>query len=102
MGMRALLILALLTISLGTVSPGPVASAQDATPVAAAEGEPIILGAAVHQSDWMAAYDLPPLEGLASLSTTSTPMGASSAVRFSSSTATVGPIRRRSATWRSS
>ncbi|HEX2280397.1 MAG TPA: ABC transporter substrate-binding protein, partial [Thermomicrobiales bacterium] len=60
--MRALLVFALLTISLGTVSSGRVASAQDATPVAA-EGEPIILGAAVHQSDWMAAYDLPPLEG---------------------------------------
>ena len=30
---------------------------------AAPEGDPIVIGAAVHQSDWMAAYDLPPLEG---------------------------------------
>jgi branched-chain amino acid transport system substrate-binding protein len=42
---------------------GSVAWAQDATPAAAPAGDPIVLGAAVHQSDWMAAYDLPPLEG---------------------------------------
>lgn len=57
---RTLLACALLLTGLG---PGLVARAQDATPASAPEGEPIVLGAAVHQSDWMAAYDLPPLEG---------------------------------------
>ena len=59
---RSLLALALLVTGLGAGS-GSVAWAQDATPAAAPEGDPIVLGAAVHQSDWMAAYDLPPLEG---------------------------------------
>ncbi len=59
---RALLTLALLVTVLGAGS-GSVAWAQDATPAAAPEGDPIVIGAAVHQSDWMAAYDLPPLEG---------------------------------------
>ena len=57
---RALLALALLAIGFGAGTQ-PIASAQDATPAAA--GDPIVIGAAVHQSDWMAAYDLPPLEG---------------------------------------
>ena len=60
MTVRALLVLALLAIGFG-VGTQPNASAQDATP--AASGDPIVIGAAVHQSDWMAAYDLPPLEG---------------------------------------
>ena len=61
---RALLALALLVTGLGPASAGSVVQARDATPAAAApQGEPIVLGAAVHQSDWMAAYDLPPLEG---------------------------------------
>lgn len=59
MALRALLALALLAAGFATQLS---ASAQDATP-AAASGDPIIIGAAVHQSDWMAAYDLPPLEG---------------------------------------
>ncbi len=63
MVIRALLVLALFTIGLGTVGPGPVANAQDATPGAEAQGDPIIIGAAIHQSEWMAAYDLPSLEG---------------------------------------
>jgi branched-chain amino acid transport system substrate-binding protein len=63
MVIRTLLALALLVIGLGTAAPGFVASAQDATPGAAPAGDPIVIGAAVHQSDWMAAYDLPPLEG---------------------------------------
>jgi branched-chain amino acid transport system substrate-binding protein len=58
---RILLTLALSAIGLGAIGAGPIARAQDATP--AASGEPIVLGAAVHQTDWMAAYDLPPLEG---------------------------------------
>ena len=29
----------------------------------AQDEDPIVIGAAVHQSGWMAAYDLPPLEG---------------------------------------
>ena len=57
---RVFLVLALLAIGFG-VGTHPNASAQDATP--AASGDPIVIGAAVHQSDWMAAYDLPPLEG---------------------------------------
>jgi branched-chain amino acid transport system substrate-binding protein len=60
---RVLLVLSLLTIGFSAMGPGSIARAQEATPVAAPQGEPIILGAAVHQSDWMAAYDLPPLEG---------------------------------------
>jgi branched-chain amino acid transport system substrate-binding protein len=60
MTVRALLVLALLAIGFG-VGTHPNAIAQDATP--AASGDPIVIGAAVHQSDWMAAYDLPPLEG---------------------------------------
>lgn len=62
MATRTLLTMALLLLGLGAVIPAAGARAQDATP-AAPSGEPIILGAAVHQSDWMAAYDLPPLEG---------------------------------------
>ena len=58
MTVRALLALALLAAGFGTQV---TASAQEATP--AASGDPIVIGAAVHQSDWMAAYDLPPLEG---------------------------------------
>jgi len=39
--------------------------AQDATPAAAApEGDPIVIGAAIHQSGWMAAYDLPSLASM--------------------------------------
>lgn len=43
--------------------------AQDATPAAspmaaAPTGEPIIIGAAIHQSGWMAAYDLPSLASM--------------------------------------
>ena len=58
---RGLLVLGLLVAG---VSSSSGAWAQDATPMAAApEGDPIVIGAAVHQSDWMAAYDLPPLEG---------------------------------------
>ena len=59
--LRALLTLALFVTGLGTIGLGSAARAQEGTPAAA--GEPIILGAALHQSDWMAAYDLPPLEG---------------------------------------
>jgi branched-chain amino acid transport system substrate-binding protein len=55
-----MLVLTLLAIGFG-VGTQPIANAQDATP--AASGDPIVIGAAVHQSDWMAAYDLPPLEG---------------------------------------
>ncbi|MGH2617283.1 MAG: ABC transporter substrate-binding protein, partial [Thermomicrobiales bacterium] len=61
MMIRAVLTLALFVIGLGAAGSQPVARAQDATP--AAEGDPIVIGAAVHQTDWMAAYDLPPLEG---------------------------------------
>lgn len=61
MVIRTLLALALLVVGLGAGT-ATVTQAQDATP-AAPEGDPIVLGAAVHQSDWMAAYDLPPLEG---------------------------------------
>jgi branched-chain amino acid transport system substrate-binding protein len=59
--MRTLLTLALFLLGLGSIAPISSARAQDGTP--APTGEPIILGAAVHQSGWMAAYDLPPLEG---------------------------------------
>lgn len=58
MAVRALLALALLAAGFATQM---TASAQDATP--APSGDPIVIGAAVHQSGWMAAYDLPPLEG---------------------------------------
>ena len=53
---RALLALTLLAVGFGTQL---TASAQDATP--AASGDPIVIGAAIHQTDWMAAYDLPTL-----------------------------------------
>ena len=56
MAIRALLVLALLAAGFGTQV---TAHAQDATP--AAEGDPIVIGAAIHQTDWMAAYDLPTL-----------------------------------------
>jgi branched-chain amino acid transport system substrate-binding protein len=59
---RILLTLTLLMVGLGAAGWGSIVNAQDATP-AAPEGDPIVLGAAVHQTDWMAAYDLPPLEG---------------------------------------
>lgn len=39
--------------------------AQDATPAAAApSGDPIVIGAAINQSGWMAAYDLPSLASM--------------------------------------
>jgi branched-chain amino acid transport system substrate-binding protein len=57
-----MLALALFAVSLGTAGLQPAARAQEGTP-AALEGDPIVIGAAVHQTDWMAAYDLPPLEG---------------------------------------
>ena len=61
MVIRAVLALALFAIGFAPGLVGKAVLAQDATP--AASGEPIVLGAAVHQTDWMAAYDLPPLEG---------------------------------------
>ena len=60
MATRMLLVLALAAMGLSTGVPA-IVNAQDATP--AASGDPIVIGAAVHQSGWMAAYDLPPLEG---------------------------------------
>jgi branched-chain amino acid transport system substrate-binding protein len=60
--MRVLMTLALMAIGLGAAGPSPVARAQDATP--AASGEPIVIGAAIHQTDWMAAYDLPTLAAM--------------------------------------
>jgi branched-chain amino acid transport system substrate-binding protein len=54
---RVLLALAMLAVGFGAQV---TASAQDATP-AAPSGDPIVLGAAIHQSGWMAAYDLPSL-----------------------------------------
>jgi branched-chain amino acid transport system substrate-binding protein len=57
MAFRATLTLTLL-LGLGFVVPTARTGAQDAP-----TGEPIVIGAAVHQTDWMAAYDLPPLEG---------------------------------------
>ncbi len=57
---RIVLTLALVAMGLAAGAPA-IVNAQDATP--APSGDPIVIGAAVHQSDWMAAYDLPPLEG---------------------------------------
>jgi branched-chain amino acid transport system substrate-binding protein len=56
---RALLSLALVGLGVGSIAPLSNVSAQDATP--AASGDPIVIGAAIHQTDWMAAYDLPTL-----------------------------------------
>ncbi|MCC6792588.1 MAG: ABC transporter substrate-binding protein [Thermomicrobiales bacterium] len=56
-------VLASLMLALSFAGVSGSATAQDATPPAAPSGDPIIIGAAVHQSDWMSAYDLPPLEG---------------------------------------
>jgi branched-chain amino acid transport system substrate-binding protein len=57
------IVLASLMLALRFAGVSGTALAQDATPPAAPTGDPIIIGAAVHQSDWMSAYDLPPLEG---------------------------------------
>jgi branched-chain amino acid transport system substrate-binding protein len=56
---RALLSLALVGFGAGSIAPLSNVGAQDATP--AASGDPIVIGAAIHQTDWMAAYDLPTL-----------------------------------------
>ena len=58
---RAVLALALFALGVGPGLVGTTVLAQDATP--AASGDPIVIGAAIHQTEWMAAYDLPPLEG---------------------------------------
>jgi len=50
-------------MGLGATGAGSVVRAQDATPMAAS-GEPIVIGAAIHQTDWMSAYDLPTLAAM--------------------------------------
>ena len=62
MVLRAMLALAILAMGLGTAGPVAPVNAQDATP--AASGDPIVIGAAIHQTDWMAAYDLPTLAAM--------------------------------------
>jgi branched-chain amino acid transport system substrate-binding protein len=62
---RTFLAQGLAVVGVGVTGFRSLVVAQDATPAAAApEGEPIVIGAAIHQSGWMAAYDLPSLASM--------------------------------------
>ena len=62
---RTFLAQGLAIVGVGVTGFRSLTFAQDATPAAAAPtGDPIVIGAAIHQSGWMAAYDLPTLASM--------------------------------------